>query len=329
MTDLGRIKRPRHGGRHWLVAALVLPVSPLLFGVAAGLNEAGHACQVRHGSAATPTPPPCAAEHTGATLVALGFWAVALAAVVTGVVLGMAEGRGRRLFARGRWFSMGVVGVCAPWALAAYALGYGIGRLRPSGRLPRVEQDRHGGWWQAVQLYAALAGGQQPPAVFAPDLADAGTIYMDVSMRYSRFYGMDVTYQPGGLVAVGSPGFVAGAAIGRLIGASVGYARAASLSRRRWRGHRPARIVVTATATWCQTGGRWLRFDHDTVVEYRLGADESCVLTFADVVPVRLYGPSAWCHAVLYAYLRYGPGWQTAPFLHPLRQAAQRIPAAV
>jgi hypothetical protein len=37
-------------------------------------------------------------------------------------------------------------------------------------------------------------------------------------VRYSRFYAMDVTYRPGSLVAVGSPGFVAGAAIGRLIG---------------------------------------------------------------------------------------------------------------
>jgi hypothetical protein len=306
MTAQGREGQTRRDGRLWLVAAFVLPVSPLLFGGAVALNEAGHACQALQGSAALPAAPPCAVEHAGATLAGLGFWAVALAAGVTGLVLGIVEGRGRRQFAQGRWFSLTVVGVCTPWALAGYALGYGVGRLRPAGRAYRTQDHGHGGFQQAVQLYALLAGGQQPPKVFAPDLPDAGTVYMDVPMRYSRFYRMDVTYQPGGMVAVGSPGFVAGAAIGRLIGTSVGYARAASLSRRQWRGHRLARVVVTATATWCQIGGRWLRFDHDTVVEYRLGADGACVLTFADVVPVRLHGPSAWCHAVLYAYLRTG-----------------------
>ena len=53
----------------------------------------------------------------------------------------------------------------------------------------------------------------------------------------------------------------------------------------------------------------------------RQSADQSCILTFADIEPLRLHGPSVWCHAVLFAYLRYGPAWQTAPFLHPLRQA--------
>src|SRR5690349_14693804 len=109
MTDQGRARRARRDGRHWLVAALVLPVSPLLFGVAAALNEAWQACQVRHGSTPTPAPPACAAEHAGATLTSLGFWVVALAATVTALVLGVVEGHGRRRFAHGRWFSFGVV----------------------------------------------------------------------------------------------------------------------------------------------------------------------------------------------------------------------------
>jgi len=79
------VSRGRRGGRHWLVAALVLPVSPLLFVVAVGLNEAWHACQIQHGSPAMPAPPSCAAEHAGATLAALGFWVVALAASVIGM----------------------------------------------------------------------------------------------------------------------------------------------------------------------------------------------------------------------------------------------------
>lgn len=194
-----------------------------------------------------------------------------------------------------------------------------------TGRAKRSWRD---GWQAAVQLYAALASGQPPQPVFAPDLPAAGTVYMDAPLSYSRFYAMDVTYQPGAMVAVGSPGLVAGAAIGRLIGSTIGYARAASLSTRRWRGHRFARVVVNASTTWCEVSGRWLRFDHNTVVEYRLDADQSCILTFANVVPLRLSGPSAWCHAVLYAYLRYGAAWQTAPFLQPIRQAAQQLVTA-
>jgi hypothetical protein len=264
---------------------------------------------------------PCAGTYSWLAVATLGFWALAVAVTVTGVVIGVVEGRRRRRFAHGRRISMSVVGLCAPWALAAYALAYGLGRLLP---VP----PRWGGWQQAVQLYAALAGGQPPPKVFAPDLHDAGPVYMDVPLRYSRYYRMDVRYQPGGMIAFGSPNFVAGAMIGHSVGASIGRLRATTLSRLQWRGHHVARVVVTATATWCQVQGQWLAFHHTAVLEYRL-ADQSCIATFGDTVPLRLHGPSVWCHAVLFAYLRYGAGgWQHAPFLSPLRQAAQQLATA-
>lgn len=184
----------------------------------------------------------------------------------------------------------------------------------------------HGGRYDAALLYTSLANGAAPPTVLAPDFA-GGAVHMDVPFTYSRYFAMDVTYQPGGMLAIGSPGFVAGAAIGRLIGTSIGYARAASLSRKQWRGHRPARVVVTATSTWCDIGRHWLCFDHHAALDYQIVGEEGCAMTFADTVPLQLQGPSAWCHAVLYAYLRYGPGWQAAPFLHPICQAAQQIAA--
>lgn len=186
-----------------------------------------------------------------------------------------------------------------------------------------AQQTRRAGRQEAVRLYAALASGQRPPAVYAPDLSMAGTVYLDVPFTYSRFYGMNASYRPGAWFTVGTPGMVAGAALGNLIGTGIGMARAAAVSRRRWRGHRPARVVVTAPSTWCRIGSGWLRFDHTAVLDYRLDGEQSCVLGFVDAVPLRLSGPSAWCHAVLYAYLRYGPGWQTAPFLHPLRPATR------
>jgi hypothetical protein len=196
---------------------------------------------------------------------------------------------------------------------------------QPAPQTPRTGRRAYrGGWQQAVQLYAALAHGQPLPTVLAPDFA-GGAVYLDVPFTYARFFAMDVTYQPGGMVVIGSPGFVAGAAIGRLIGTSIGYARAASLSRRQWRGHQPARVVVTATSTWCQVGGRWICFDHRAVLDYQIDGGQACVMAFADTVSVRLYGPSAGCHAVLYAYLRHGPGFHAVPFLHPIRQAVQHI----
>jgi hypothetical protein len=264
MTDRGRAKRSLCSGRHWLVAAVAMPLSPLLFGVSVQQNQTWHACVARHGSPVTPMHGPCAGTYSWMALATLGFWLLALAATLTGTVIGVVEGRHRRRFAHSRWFSMTVVGLCAPWALLAYAVGYGLGRLLPARRPNQVQEARRGGWQQAVHLYAALASGQHPPVVYAPDLPNAGIVYMDVPFRYSRFFAVDVAYQPGAMLAVGPPGFVAGAAIGRLIGTSIGYARAASLSRRQWRGHHIARVVVSATTTWCQVGGRWLRFDHTT-----------------------------------------------------------------
>ncbi|MEV6922943.1 hypothetical protein AB0M46_00315 [Dactylosporangium sp. NPDC051485] len=249
--------------------------------------------------------------------------------LIAGLVAGLVDGRTRRRFAHGRWVSMTVVGLSAPWALAAYAAGHGLGRLL-APRHPRpLGQSRgsigNGGWQQAVQLYQTLAAGHQPPTVYAPDLPGAGTVYMDVPFRFARWFAAEVTYEPGNMVAVGSPGFVAGAAVGRLIGTSIGYARAASLSRRQWRGHDLARVVVDPNATWCQVRGRWLRYDHTAVAGYQMVADQSCVLTFETIDPLRLSGPSAWCHAVLFAYLRYGTAWQTAPFLLPVREAARQV----
>lgn len=318
MSDLWPAKSLRHSGRHWLFTAITMPLAPVLLTVAVQQNGRWHACVASHES----PEGPCAAPYSWMVLATVGFWALAITTAVTGMVVGVVERGARRRFAHGRWISMSVVGLCAPWALLTYALGHGLGRLLTVRRPSSAPY----GWLEAVQLYAALAGGQQPQTVFAPDLRITDGVYMDAQLRYSRYYAVNVTYQPGGLVAVGSPGFVAGAAIGRLIGTSIGYARAASLSRRHWRGHRPARVVVTATTTWCQVSGRWLAFDHTSVVDYQLVADNCCILTFPDVVPMRLHGPSAWGHAVLFAYLRYGPrAWQSAPFLHPVRQAVQQL----
>jgi hypothetical protein len=121
-----------------------------------------------------------------------------------------------------------VIGLCAPWALIAYGVGWLlVVRHRTPTRPVHDGGASRGGWLEAVQLYQALSSGQPPPMVYAPDLPGVGTVHMDVPFRFSRWFGLHATYRPGGMVAVGPPSFVAGAAVGRLIGTSVGYTRAA------------------------------------------------------------------------------------------------------
>ena len=191
-----------------------------------------------------------------------------------------------------------------------------------------MAQDRLGGWQQAVQLYATLAGGPPPPRVVAPDLP-AGGVYMDVPFRFARYFGTNAAYAPAGMFAVGSPGFVAGAVVGNAIGNTIGYARAAAARRPQWRGHNLARVLVTDSATWCGLQGRWLRYYHDGVVSYQLTDQPASIHGFTEIDPLRLFGPSAWCHAVLFAYLRDGAScWQNAPFLQPIRAAALQLVTA-
>lgn len=323
MTNQSPETRQVRPGRNWVFAAATLPLAPLLLGIAVLENHGWRGCVDRQDG-----QPPCSSSSASFALATLGFWALTLASTVIGLVVGVSEGRRRRGFAQRRWISMTVIGLVAPWALLTYALGYGLGRLLPARHPSAVGSAHHaannGGLQQAVQLYQALAGGQPPPAMYTPDLPAAGTVYMDMPFRFSRFFASDVTYRSGGMIAIGSPSFVAGAAFGRLIGTSIGYARAASLSRRQWRGHDLARVVVDASSTWCLVRGQWLRFDHHAVTGYQVTADQSCILTFATIEPLRLHGPSAWYHAVLVAYFGNGAAWQMAPFLQPLRQAAQR-----
>lgn len=324
MTNQPSGTRRARPGRKWVFAAATLPPPVLLLGFAVLENHGWRGCIDRQDG-----QQPCSPSSPWFALATLGFWAFAVASTVIGLVVGVSEGRGRRGFAQRRWISMTVVGLVAPWALLTYALGYELGRLLPARHPSLPGSARHatsnGGWQQAVQLYQALAGGLPPPAVYARDLPAGGHVYLDVPFRFSRLFAMEVAYRPGGMIAIGPPGLVVGAAVGRLIGTTIGYAQAARLSSREWRGHDVARVVVDASATWCLVRGQWLRFDHHAVTGFQMSADQSCILTFATLDPLRLHGPSAWCHAVLFAYLRDGASWQTAPFLQPVRLAAAQM----
>ncbi|MEO3780681.1 hypothetical protein ABGB16_28490 [Micromonospora sp. B11E3] len=161
--------------------------------------------------------------------------------------------------------------------------------------------------------------------MIAPGFLDPGPVYLDAPFHYARFYGTTATYGQSWTYAYGSPAFVTGAVVGNLVGNGIARARAENLAQAQWREFAYARVVVTPTTTWCCVDGRWLPFAHDAALEFVIDGP-SCVLSFADVEPLRMSGPSAWCYAVMYAYARYGPRrWQEAPFLHPLREAVRSL----
>lgn len=310
--------------RHWVFTAAVAPLGWIALILYSVYSPRVETCLAAHPEEALGGP--CAPGDWIIWLCS-GVILSMLAMIPFGLLVGITEGNRRYRFACGRRIPAIVVGIGAPWAMAAYALGFGIGRFFPAPKpKPKPHEAVYANAWQAaVSLYADLNAGRPAPNVIAPGFLGPGPVRLDMPFIYARYHGMDVTYQGGGVAAVGSPSFVAGAVAANLLANSIGRAHAAQLARTQWRGHRTARVVVTDTTTWCAVDGRWLAFDHHAVMEYYLDGS-TCVLTFAGVEPLMLSGPPAACHAVLFAYLRHGAGWQGMPFLHQISAAAAALP---
>jgi hypothetical protein len=311
----GSVRRP---GRYWVFTAAVIPLNPLAW----YFIQRWQACIAANpGAEQLGYDGPCAAAYGMFGLAGLAVLPLT-ATIAVALFIGITEGRRRYPFAAGRRVCAVIVGLCSPLTLLVYALGFWLGRALP---VPQMLVAHQVGWETAVNAYAALTRGLPPQQVLAGGFVSPEPVHLDTVMGYARYYGMDVSFQPGFTVAFGSPAFVAGAAIGSLVGNSVGRSRAAAMARAQWREHRTIRVIVTASTTWCCVDGRWLRFDHAVVMEYYLeGA--TCVMTFPDTEPLMLTGPPAAVHAVLFAYLRGGHGWQHQPFLHHIAAAAATAP---
>ena len=120
------------------------------------------------------------------------------------------------------------------------------------------------------------------------------------------------------------PSFLATVACSMLAKAQAdqAWARAVERAAPQWRDHAPARVLVTADATWCQVHGTWQAYPHAAISEYRVDGD-CVVFTAQGCAPRALTGPMVWTHAVLLAYLHPGiSDWQAAPWLGPIRTAA-------
>ncbi len=175
-------------------------------------------------------------------------------------------------------------------------------------------------WSAATHLYRHLTSGGLPQPVFTPvRLAPGETSFCDVSVQYSRFYGMNVSYQTNSGFFFGSPLFIAAGLAANAVGNSIAKSRAEQRSAPQWREHSPSRTVVTETRTLCFAAGRWLSFDHDAVVEFT--ADPlraACFLNFAEAEPLCLAGFSAPWLTVLLAHRLYGADRMVQlPYLHP------------
>ncbi|WP_052503942.1 hypothetical protein [Micromonospora haikouensis] len=320
---------PPPKSRHWtFTAAATAVVTPaLVWGIDRSYRSTDR-CLRAHGSwigdSEADIPDACSQISALLGMLALIAGAYVAATAITGLCVGVAEGRRRRGFGHRRWFTLTVVGVAALWALAAYAVGYGIGRLL---RPPAADTSWTDGRDAARRTLEFLAQGGQLGAVPAPGFLTDEPVHLDARLHYARHYGTTVTYQQTSALAFGSAAFVTGALLANAVGNSNARSRAARLASPQWRDHELTRVVLTPTRTWCYSFGRWLSFEHTAVMEYHLDP-HGVVLLFADTEPLRLTGPAAWLHAVLFAYFRFGASaLTTVNFLLPI-SAVQPAAAA-
>jgi len=175
-------------------------------------------------------------------------------------------------------------------------------------------------WGAATHLYRHLSAGGEPQPVFTPvRLAPGETSFSDVTLTYSRFYAMDVGYETNSGFFFGSPLFVAAGLAANAVGNSMARNRAEQLAAPQWREHCAARTVVTDRRTLCFAAGRWLSFDHDSVVEFTADPPRAvCFLNFAAAEPLCLAGFSApWLTVLLARFLYGAERMAQLPYLHP------------
>ncbi|MFD6661146.1 hypothetical protein ACFWDK_02070 [Micromonospora chalcea] len=324
---------PPPQSRHWtFTAAATAVVTPaLVWGIDRSYRSMDRCLRDRGLRISDPDldmPEACAGSSVLLGTLALVAIAYLAATLITGLCVGVWEGRRRRGFGCRRWLVVAVVGLAAPWALVTYAAGYGIGRLFPPPAVSPVSTAWTDGIDAARRTLEFLSQGGQPGSVPAPGFFTDEPVYLDAQLHYARHYGSTVSYQQTSTVAFGSTAFVTGALLANAVGNASARSRAERLARPQWREHQLTRVMLTPTRTWCHSFGRWLSFDHAGVLEYHLD-HHGVVLFFADTEPLRLTGPAAWVHAVFFAYFRFGASaLNTVPFLMPLRAATSSAVSA-
>ena len=101
-----------------------------LYGLIIGPLSA-RSCARLYGSAAAAQ---CAGDRAAAAILGGAWWTWLAVTGVAGLVVGVVEGRRRVPFGHGRSVAVVLVTLFAPWAVAAYATGYGLARLAAGRR---------------------------------------------------------------------------------------------------------------------------------------------------------------------------------------------------
>lgn len=182
--------------RHWTFTAVATALaSPTIaWGVDRSYRSVDR-CLRAHGQRISDSeadiPDACSGISGLLALLALIAIVYVAATAITGLCVGVAEGRHRHSFGHRRWFVVTVVGIAAPWALATYAAGYGIGRLVPP---PAVDTSWAEGRDAAHRVLDFLSLGGKPGPVLAPGFLTEEPVYLDARLHYARHYGSLVTY---------------------------------------------------------------------------------------------------------------------------------------
>lgn len=154
-----------------------------------------------------------------------------------------------------------------------------------------------------------VTGGELEPLPSVPmGMRKGEHPYADLPLEYSRFYGMDVTYDQRSVVAFGSAGFVLGALAVNAAGNAIARNRARALAAAQWREHQVARVLLTSERLLVFTRTRPLSFWHGGLSEFLPAPDAfQLLLTYPDCEPVQLKGPGVPWLAVAMARIIYEP----------------------
>ena len=156
---------------------------------------------------------------------------------------------------------------------------------------------------QATQWCEALMRGDRLSAMenFNLNLEPGEGIVDQYRAKYARFYGQNMTYQTGGVFAMGSPLFVAGAIIGSAVGNANARARAQRMAAAQWREIQYVDVLVTERRLIIPIGGRTLSFYFNAVTAFFPEIDAmTLTLDFGDrTEPMQLFSPNTAATSVL------------------------------
>lgn len=140
-------------------------------------------------------------------------------------------------------------------------------------------------------------GGGELAAVSTPGvlLEPGETAYGDVSAQYSRFYGMNVTYNQHSGFYFGSPLFVAAGLAGTAIANNNARSRAQAQAQAQWRDFSLCRAILTERRTLLHVAAenRWVSLRHHEIIGFHPVVDQWSLFTdYQQWEPMRLSGPT-------------------------------------